>query len=60
MGLELRGAGLLRGAFGFGSPAGPARRVTPSKALGPHGRGDHDEVADSERVEGLDFNASCC
>ena len=30
MGLELRGAGLLRGAFGSGSPAGPARLVTGS------------------------------
>ena len=30
MGLELRGAGLLDGAFGSGSPAGPARRVTGS------------------------------
>ena len=54
MGLELRGAGLLRGAFGSGSPAGPASGwwVRPSQAPGPHGRGDQDKVAGSERVEG--------
>ena len=47
MGLELRGAALLRGAFGSGSSAGPARRVKGSTV-----RGAHDEVASSERVEG--------
>ena len=34
MGLELSGAGLIRGAFGSGSSAGPARRVTGSAFRG--------------------------
>ena len=34
MGLELSGAGLLRGAFGSWSSVGPARRVTGSTFLG--------------------------
>lgn len=34
-------------------------RNPPSEALSADGRGDHDEIAGSERVAGLDFEAGC-